>query len=266
MLGFKSALSALCSRVLFLLVGGLGFFHYELQAAKVEVPAMSAPVIDQAKVLAPSTFAFLNERLVQIYTQSQIQLAVLTVESLNGLTIEQFAIEVASAWKLGREKTDKGLLLVIAPNERRVRVEVGYGLEGQLTDLQSSRIINQVMIPHFKRADWDSGVVAGIGALLGEVAPEVLAGSGIKAPEKTSKPEPIGSGLLFFFVFIFFILIRGLGGGGGRGRGANVATALLLGSMLGRRGRGGGFGGGSSWGSWGGGGGGFGGGGASGSW
>ncbi len=268
-MGFKSVPCALCSRVLFLLVGSLGFYQQELQAAKVVVPSASAPVIDDANALSPSSTSQLNQILTRVYAQSGVQLGVLVTKSLGGLPIEDYSIQVATEWKLGTDKTDKGALLIVAPNERRVRIEVGYGLEGELTDLQSGRIINNVMIPYFKQGNWNDGVLAGVGAILQQVAPQALSDLQMVAPSQPPRNKPVGRGVSVFVAFILFMLfVRVLGGGGkGGGRGGGHGSAFLLGALLGSTRRSSGFGGGgSSWGSWGGGGGGFGGGGASGSW
>ena len=265
----KLCVRVLCARVLFLLVGGLGLFQGELQAAKVSVPPASAPVLDTANVLGSSTVAQLNEILGQVRQGSGVQLSVLTVPSLEGLSVEEYAIDVASQWKLGQSKTDRGLLLLVAPTERRVRIEVGYGLEGELTDLQSGRIVNDVMVPYFKSGDWDSGVSAGVLSILKVVAPEALESLKLAAPEPQRRAKSGGRGISLFVAFFLFMLFFRLfsGRGGGRGGGGRAASAFLLGGLLGSgRGRSGFGGGGSSWGSWGGGGGGFGGGGASGSY
>ncbi|HVJ65051.1 MAG TPA: TPM domain-containing protein, partial [Bdellovibrionota bacterium] len=204
--GFESARVALWSRVLFLLVGGLGFSSRELQAAKVSVPAATAPVVDEAQILNPSTRAELDEILRQV-SAAGTQLGVLTVNSLEGLTIEEYGIAVAEAWKLGQAKTDRGAVLIVAPRERRVRIEVGYGLEGELTDLQSGRIINDAMIPYFKRGDWDGGVRAGVGGILSLVAPEALANSHLQALPPASRSKPGGSLFGFFVTFFLFLFV-----------------------------------------------------------
>lgn len=262
---------ACVSRVL-MLVGGLGFWSSEPQAAKVNVPANTAPVVDGANLFTKPFSENINQRLRALSTRTGIQVGVLTVSSLAGLSIEEYSIEVATAWALGTEKADQGVLMVIAPSERRMRIEVGRGLEGDLTDLQSGRIINQIMTPHFRQGDWEGGTAAGLAAILEAVAP----GGQEFPPPVRQEPKSGGPivGLVFFGFILLYLLTRGLGGGGGPGgpggrsrrRDSGLADALVLGAIFGSgrpRASGSGWGGG---GGWSGGGGSFGGGGASGSW
>lgn len=106
------------------------------------------------------------------------QIAVLTVRSLEGASIEEFAVAVFQSWKLGQKDKDNGVLVVIVPRERKMRIEVSYGLEGRLTDLHASRVIRDVMAPRFKAGDFDSGVEDGVGAILAR-----LKGEGVEANE-----------------------------------------------------------------------------------
>lgn len=261
-----------------LLVGGLGFWCVEPQAAKVNVPSNLAPVVDEAGLFSLAFENHVNDVLRGVYSKHQIQVGVLSVSSLNGISIEEFSIEVASAWALGTEKGDRGVLVVLAPNERKVRIEVGRGLEGDLTDLQSARIINQVMIPNFKKGDWELGLQLGLNALLADALKGQLAFP--EAKQKSLKHQNNGEGIFWVLVFgwlVIWVLMKGLSGGGGGPRSGggswnrknhDFVEAVVLGALLGSRRRGrshyGGFGG--FGGGWGGGGGSFGGGGASGSW
>lgn len=144
-----------------------------LAAATVEVPYLSGRVVDTAEVLSPEANARISEQLKAHETASGNQVAVLTLSSLEGESIEDFADRVFQAWRLGQVGKDDGVLVVIAVDDRRMRIEVGFGLEGTLTDLAAGRIIRNVITPHFREGDYDGGIETGVAALIG-----VLAGTG----------------------------------------------------------------------------------------
>jgi uncharacterized protein len=227
--------------------------------AEFKVPAFTAPVVDAAGMLSSDLRQRLSDSLQSLWIQGRhAQVAVLTVDNLGGLEIEQAALKVVEAWKLGDKKKDNGVLLMIAKSEHRMRVEVGYGLEGDLTDLDCSRLIREEMVPRMRANQVDDAVLAGVAKILEKTNPES------QAVQMPPRAKPSGApkfhvSLVLVFIFIF-VALRVLGAiFGGKRRG------------LGRGGFwGGGFGGGGSGfsggGFSGGGGGGFGGGGASGSW
>ena len=234
--------------------------------AKFAVPPMSSPIVDKAGLIAAADENQLNDGLIKLYKDTEIQIAVLTIDTTDGLPIEQASIKVVDEWKLGKATSDKGVLLLVAIGDRSVRSEVGQGLEGTLTDAYSKRIIDQVIIPLFRNGDSSAGIIAGISGIIGYVAPEVdpvtYVGGQAKWTSKnkvSSRSNPLSPGLFFLFLFLFF----------------KVITAIL--SRSGARafrhsGRSSGWSsGGSGWSSgsgssWSGGGGGFSGGGASGKW
>ena len=125
-------------------------------------PPLTGRVVDQAKILSPVTAADLERKLADLEQKSGIQLVVATVPSLGGEEIEPYANALFRAWKLGEAKKNNGVLLLIAPKERRVRIEVGYGLEGTLTDAVSSIIISNAIAPRFKAGDFNGGVTRGV--------------------------------------------------------------------------------------------------------
>ena len=125
-------------------------------------PALTGRVVDAAKILSPVTIADLERKLADLEQKSGIQLDVATVPSLEGEEIEPYANDLFRFWKLGEAKKDNGALLLIAPKERRVRIEVGYGLEGTLTDAISSLIIANAIAPRFKAGDFNGGVTRGV--------------------------------------------------------------------------------------------------------
>lgn len=221
--------------------------------AEPKFPPLSGRVVDGAGLLDADVKQALEAQLAQFEHDSSIQLVVATLPDLQGYAIEDFGYQLGRHWGIGQKEKNNGVLLIVAQKERSVRIEVGYGLEGALTDALSSNIINAVILPDFKRGQFSEGIVQGAqaiqAALKGEYQPQ---------PEPKTKSRRSSSGLFFFFMF--FVLMMIFGGRGGRG---GFLPGVLIGGLGGGLGRGGGgFGGGG----FGGGGGGFGGGGASGNW
>lgn len=142
--------------------------------AEVAVPALSARVIDQTKTLTPEQLRTLDQKLREIEARKGSQVVVLMVPTTKPEEIEQFAIRVADKWKIGRKKVDDGVILLIAKNDRAVRIEVGYGLEGALTDALSKRIIDGAMIPRFKQQEFYGGILAGVDQIGRVIDGEIL--------------------------------------------------------------------------------------------
>lgn len=147
--------------------------------ALVAVPQLTGRVVDQTGTLSSGDIAALTQTLVDLERRKGSQIAVLIVPTTDGEAIEQFSLRVAEAWKIGRKKVDDGALLVVAKNDRRLRIEVGYGLEGVLTDVTTKRIIDEVITPKFKGGDFAGGIADGVSRMIGLV-------NGEKLPE----PEP----------------------------------------------------------------------------
>ncbi|MGA7310301.1 MAG: TPM domain-containing protein, partial [Pseudolabrys sp.] len=120
----------------------------------LHLPALSGRIVDQANIIQPATRSAIEQKLADLETKSGIQIAVATVTSLEGQDIEPYANELFRSWKLGEKTKNNGVLLLVAPNERRVRIEVGYGLEGTLTDALSKVIIANAITPRFKAGDF----------------------------------------------------------------------------------------------------------------
>src|ERR1700680_822348 len=135
-------------------------------AADVAVPPLSGRVVDQTGTLSASDISSLTQTLRDLETRKGSQVAVLIVPTTAPETIEQYAIRAAEAWKIGRKKIDDGALLVVAKNDRHLRIEVGYGLEGALTDATTKRIIDEDITPKFKSGDFAGGVSAGINRMI----------------------------------------------------------------------------------------------------
>ncbi|MDD5181028.1 MAG: TPM domain-containing protein [Gallionellaceae bacterium] len=264
------------------------------EADEVAVPKLAARVTDLTATLTATQQAALESRLRAFEAQKGSQVAVLIVPTTRPEAIEQYAIRVVEQWKLGRKKVDDGVLLLVAKDDRKLRIEVGYGLEGVLPDVIARRIIAEDIAPHFKQGDFYGGIEAGVNRILA-----VIQGEALPAPPAAQRQASGGASLESYFPFLLFgalagaaILRRMLGtfpgalaNGGLVGLavfllGGGMIFTLLLGVMAfvfalgggrgwggGFSGGGGGFGGGiSDGGGFSGGGGDFGGGGASGDW
>jgi uncharacterized protein len=143
-------------------------------AADVAVPQLTGRVVDQTGTLTASDIASLNAKLKDLEQRKGSQVAILIVPTTQPESIEQFSIRVADAWKVGRKKIDDGALLVIAKNDHKLRIEVGYGLEGSLTDVTSRRIIDEVITPDFRFGDFAGGISKGVDRIIGVINGEPL--------------------------------------------------------------------------------------------
>lgn len=219
----------------------------------IDVPALSGRVNDYGSMISAPQKAELEAKLQQFETAESTQIVILTVPSLNGDPIEDFSIRVAEAWKIGHKGSDNGALLIVSRDDHKVRIEVGYGLEGKLTDLLAGRIINDEIVPAFKAGQFDAGFSRGVDAIIAAVHGEYTA----KPQTKGNGGKPSVALLTIILLVIYFIsqIFRGHRGGG----------PMIGGPGGGFYGGGGTFGGGGG-GGFSGGGGGFGGGGASGDW
>lgn len=249
------------SAVVLALFGATAAAQTSSSAPNFVVPALSGPVVDEGQMLSPSMREKLSRFLRQLNDEGGTQLQVLTVDNLGGLSIEEASIKVTDAWKLGSAKADNGILLMMSRQERRVRIEVGQGHEGDLPDVIASRIVREVIVPQFKQGDMDGGVRAGVLAIVHYVNPKFLEGQNAAPREKDGFPIPLWVIILVFFTFL--LLPRFLGPTFGR---RNSRSGWDNWGGGGWGGGFGGFGGSSGGGGWSGGGGGFSGGGASGGW
>ena len=230
-----------------------------LSAAAIEVPELQRYVTDRAGVLS-SGEAEQIERLLQEYDRSTSnQFVVLIIPSLEGESLEDYSIRVTEKNGIGTQENDNGLLLLVVVNDRKMRFEVGYGLEPVLTDALTSVIISDVVAPEFRRGDYAGGIYAGMQTAMRAAGGEITLSETSRRPKKEKKGNLVG---LIIFLIIMFIVFRGNRRGG---RGGGI---WFIGGPFG--GGGGGFGGGGfgggGFGGFSGGGGGFGGGGASGGW
>src|SRR6516164_9734025 len=142
--------------------------------ADVAVPQLTGRVVDQTGTLSAGDIASLTQKLTDLETRKGSQLAVLIVPTTQPEPIEQFSLRVAEAWKVGRKKIDDGAILVVAKNDRKLRIEVGYGLEGSLTDATSGRIINEIIVPKFRNGDFAGGISVGVEWIIAVIDGEKL--------------------------------------------------------------------------------------------
>ncbi|MEI6484970.1 MAG: TPM domain-containing protein [Sphingomonadales bacterium] len=241
-------------------------------AADPSFPKLTGRVTDAAGVLPADVSAQLEARLKALEDKTGTQLVVATVPDLQGFEIEDYGYQLGRAWGIGQKGKNTGAILLVAPAQRKLRIEVGYGLEGVLTDAVSSRIIRQVIVPHFKQGDMAGGIVAGADQLItllglpADQQAQFAAQSQARADQGDDRPGP---GAIFWLLFIlFWMFVATRRGRRGYRRGPTIIWGPGIGGNWSGGGGssgwgGGGFGGG---GGFSGGGGSFGGGGASGSW
>lgn len=229
-------------------------------AAEPRYPALTGRVVDEAGALSPGTRERLAEMLAAHEQQTGQQVVVVTLKSLQGLGIEEFGYQLGRHWGIGQKDKNTGALLIVAPNERKVRIEVGYGLEGQLTDAQSRVIIDQLILPAFRRGDLNGGVLEGTAAML-----RVLGGTAEPGAPPQRVPAHVMAGahmlltlavLLVLWIMVWSRSRHAFGGvppiwyfptGGGRGFAGGGSGGFSGGGFSGG---GGSFGGGGASGSW----------------
>ncbi len=264
------------------------FVACNLHAEQVAIPALKTHVTDLTQTLSPEEQSQLDAKLVAFEQEKGSQIAVLIVPTTQPEVIEQYSIRVVDVWKLGRKKVDDGVLILVAKNDRKMRIEVGYGLEGAIPDLNAKRVIDEVMKPKFKQGDYFGGINAATDSIISMISGEALpAPTSNSYSDNNASPAPFG---IIIFAIIVGAMLRLMMGGfraglvtggitgvmvwlftGALAIGAISAFGVFIATLIGITNftsGGGGFGGSSSGGSsWGGGsGGGFGGGGASGDW
>jgi uncharacterized protein len=179
--------------------------------ADVAVPPLTGRVVDQTGTLSAGDIAALTQTLKALELRKGSQIAVLIVPTTEPETIEQYSIRVAEAWKIGRKKVDDGALLVVAKNDRKLRIEVGYGLEGALNDVTSKRIIDEIITPKFKSGDFAGGISAGVERIIG-----VIDGEPLPAPPPRPQRQGDNSDLTQFlnplnpFTIIIVLVLGGV--------------------------------------------------------
>ncbi len=248
----------------------LAVFAFSPAFAALTFPALTGRVVDDAHVLSPDIQASLTQKLAALQAKTGDQLVVVTLPSLQGTEISDYGYQLGRAWGIGQKGKDNGALFIIAPAEKKTRIEVGYGLEPVLTDALSSVILNSQVLPHFRQGDVPGGIVAGTDAIIAQLGldPATAQAQVQQAQAAQAQPRPHGHEIIgtIFSILLFFFVISAFFRGGRRGGGAGWMLPLMfMGGGFGGRGGGDDFGGGGG-GGFSGGGGSFGGGGASGGW
>jgi len=238
-------------------IAALWFIVLSVNADALEVPALKAHINDYAGMLSSETIRRLEADLVNLEKSDSTQVVVLTIPSLKGEVLEEFSIKVAEKWKIGQEKTDNGVILLISKEDRKLRIEVGRGLEGKLTDLVSGRILRDEIKPKFKTGDFQGGVKSGVAAIISAVKGEYKAKSGTGKKANSSSDLLSMLGVFLFFGFIFLSIAiknlkrRGFSRSGGYSGSYNSYSGGSSGSSDDSySGGGGSFGGGGSSGDW----------------
>jgi len=168
-------------------------------SAPMAIPALISPVTDLTQTLSPQSQQSLAQKLNQLSKEKGSQIAVLIVDTTQPEDIAQFGIRVAEAWKIGRDKQDDGVIIIVAKADRKMRIEVGYGLEGAIPDLTAKRVISETMAPRFRQGDFEGGLNAAIDQLTA-----LIAGEALPAPQKKSSQ---GGGLLEWLPILMFVAI-----------------------------------------------------------
>jgi uncharacterized protein len=198
------------------LIAALTAIAVAVPARGAEVPYLSGRVVDDAELLSPAASERVGTLLREHEARTGNQLVVLTTPTIEGESIEEYALKVFNTWKLGQKGKDNGVLMVIAPHERRMRIEVGYGLEGTLTDAAASRVIRNVMAPLFKAGDFNGGVEQGVAAVIAQLEGKAALPASPAAAEPSSPPAADSSAFpepdlslterILFGAFIFGII------------------------------------------------------------
>jgi uncharacterized protein len=177
-----------------------------LPLSALEVPPLTAPVTDLAGLLTAEQTEQLNELLLDYETETSNQFALLIIPSLEGEVLESYSIKVASTWALGEADKDNGLLLLVALAERRLRIEVGYGLEGVLTDAFCGRIIDNTIVPYFKKEQYYEGLTTGLLALIRQTGDEFSPDPDLE-PAKAELTDRFGAYLFLTLPFLMILIV-----------------------------------------------------------
>uniref|UniRef100_UPI00262E091E TPM domain-containing protein n=1 Tax=Oceanispirochaeta sp. TaxID=2035350 RepID=UPI00262E091E len=184
----------------------LFIFFLPFTVMALDVPSLKGRVNDNAGIFSSSQKQNLESTLAALENQTSIQMAVLTIPSLDGEDLEGFSIRTVEKWKLGQKGEDKGILLLLALEDRKVRLEVGYGLESELTDAKTGYIVREVMIPYFSKGDFAGGIIAGTAVVTDVVKGDKDISAEALSRSQTSQNRPTGRSLPFPFIFILVMI------------------------------------------------------------
>lgn len=197
-------------------------FICETFATAADVPALEGRVNDYGNILSDATKQSLEQKLTALETSDSTQIVVLTIPSLQGDSLNDYSLRVVESWKIGQQEFDNGALLLISKGDRKIRIEVGYGLEGTLTDLLSGRIIGSIITPAFKQGNFDKGIANGVDAMIGAVKGEFTVDDLPKSTRNETSTDPGGIIALLIFSFIFI----------GRVSSSHKALAMFFGAVI----------------------------------
>ena len=255
---------------------GLWLLLAVMAVAQPTFPSLSGRVVDQADLIPAAREAELTEQLAILEAETTDQLVVVTLSSLQGYEIEDYGYQLGRAWGIGQAGANNGVLLIVAPEERKVRIEVGYGLEPIMTDALSTLIIQNRILPEFRDGDYEAGITAGVDAIAEQLSldPAEAEARALAASQESEREFPIGVLMVVIFgvgLFLITVIAMAARGAGGRRYRGGVSPIVVWAAAEALRSATRSGGGGSSWSSGGGGGfsgggGSFGGGGASGGW
>ena len=190
------------------ILGMLISFSFSMAQA-LEPPTLKGRVNDYAGVLSPGGIKSMEQKLAAFERETTNQIVLLTVPSLEGEPIETFAIKVAEAWKIGQAGKDNGILLIVAPKERKIRIEVGKGLQGALPDITATQINRNVIGPHFRNNDFDKGMAAGIDAIISATKGEFKATAADKKAGGKKKKGGYGLFIILLLIAVFVVAAAG---------------------------------------------------------
>ena len=175
----------------------------------LEIPVLTSPVVDNAKIMSDAKRQELEQFLLSFDENSSAQIAVLTIPSLKGESLEEYSIRVAREWGLGEKDDSMGVLLLIAFNEKKIRIETGYGVEGDLTDAKCGMIIRNIIAPNFQNGKYSEGIIKGAKAIAKIIAPDAQNSDGVDI-EESSEIDPIAIIALVIFFTLYFIMFTGM--------------------------------------------------------
>lgn len=175
----------------------------------LEIPPLTSPVVDNAKIMSEAKRQELEQFLLSLDKNSSAQIAVLTIPSLKGESLEEYSISVAREWGLGNAEDSKGVLLLIAFNEKKIRIETGYGVEGDLTDAKCGMIIRNVIAPNFQNGKYSEGIIKGAKTIAKIIAPDAQISGGAEI-EEASETDPIAIIALTIFFILYFMMFTGM--------------------------------------------------------
>ena len=166
----------------------------------LDFPQPQGYVNDFAEIISSETQETLEQKLTQLDQDSSIEIALVTVKSLEEITIEDYAVRLFEDWQIGKKNRDNGVLLLIAPKERKLRIEVGYGLEPTLTDSKAGRIIRNIITPEFKKEDYNKGVTEGVEAMI-----KIVHGDEVNLGEESESESESGTSFVAIIIVVIFL-------------------------------------------------------------